>query len=91
MVIQSMRTVLITLKKHTTKVMDLAFKLPKSETEEQEMRKVVDMLASLLYEQLREEMQLLVKKVHITIPNQIRLIQDALTQSDLATPLSEGE
>ena len=94
-----MRTMPITLKKHTrirycilaTKVMDSVFNPPKLETEEQEMRNVADTLASLPYEQFREEMQLLVKKAHITIPNQIGLIQDALTWSDLAKPLSEGE
>ncbi len=99
MVVQNMRTVLIALKKHTrirycilvTKVMDLAFNPPESETEEQEMRNVADMLASLLYEHFREETQLLAKKAHVAIPNQIRPIQDALTQSNPAEPLSEGE
>ncbi len=99
MVIQNMRTVPITLKKDTrirycilmTKVMDLVFNPPELEGEEQEMRNVVDTLANLLYEQFREETQLLAKKVHIAIPNQIRLIQDALTRSDPAEPLSKGE
>ena len=55
------------------------------------MKNIADTLASLWYEQFREETQLLVKKVHITIPNQIRLIQNTLTQSNPAEPLSEGE
>ncbi len=94
-----MRTMLIALKKHTrigycilmTKVMDSAFNPPKSETEEQEMKNVADMLASLPYKQFGDETQLLVKKVHVTIPNQIRPIQNALTRSDPAKSLSEGE
>ena len=99
MVVQNTRTMLITLRKHmrirycvlATKVMDSAFNPPEMETEEQEMWNVADMLASLPYEQFREETQLLVKKAHITIPNQIRLIQDALIWSDLTKPLSKGE
>ncbi len=87
MVIQNTRTMLIALKKHMrirycvlmTKVMDLVFNPPESETEKQEMWNVADTLASLLYEQFGEETQLPVKKAHIAIPNQIRLIQDALT------------
>ena len=82
MVVQNTRTVLIALKKHTrigycilaTKVMDSAFNPPKLETEEQEMRNVADMLASLPYKQFREGMQLLAKKAHIAIPNHIGLI-----------------
>ncbi len=98
MVVQNTRTMPIALKKHTrigyyilmTKVMDLAFNPPELEMKEQEMRNVADTLASLLYEQFGEEMQLLAKKAQVAIPNHIRLIQDALTQSDLAEPLSEG-
>ncbi len=71
--------------------MDLAFNPPELETEEQEMRNVAHMLASLQYEHFGEETQLLAKKVHVAIPNQIGLIQNALIQSDLAEPLSEGE
>ena len=99
MVIQNTRTMLIALKKHTrirycvlmTKVMYLAFNPPKSEMEKQEIRNVVDTLASLLYEQFREEMQLLAKKAYVAFPNKIRLIQDTPTWSDLAEPLSKGE
>ncbi len=55
------------------------------------MKNVADTLASLLYKQLREEMQLLAKKAHIAIPNHIRLVQDTLTQSSMDKPLDEGE
>ncbi len=90
---------LIALKKHmqirycilTTKVMDSAFNPAELETEEKEIKNVADTLANLPYEQLREEMQLLAKNAHIAIPNHIRLVQDALTRSDMAKPLSEGE
>ena len=55
------------------------------------MKNVTDTLASLPYEQLREEMQLLVKKVHVAIPNHIRPVQDAPTRSAMAKPLDKGE
>ncbi len=58
MVIQNMRTVPITLKKHTwisycvltTKVMDLEFNPPDLEMEEKDMEDVIDTLAGLPYE-----------------------------------------
>ena len=99
MVVQNTRTMPIALKKHTqirycilaTKVMDSGFNPPKLETEEKEMKNIANTLANLLYEQLREETQLLAKKAYIAIPNNIRLVQDAPTQSDMAKPLSKGE
>ena len=98
MVVQNTRTMPIALKKHmqigycvlTTKVMDLAFNPPKSETEEKEMKNIAKTLASLPYEQLGEETQLLVKKAHIAIPNHIKPVQDTLTWSSMAEPLDEG-
>ncbi len=99
MVIQNMRTILITLKKHTqirycvltTKVMDSKFNPPKLETKGKDIEDVIKTLSGLPYEQLGEETQLLMKKAHIAIPNQIRPVQGTLTGSAPMKPLNEGE
>ena len=71
--------------------MDSEFNPPESETEEKDMENVANTLAGLLYEQLGEETQLLVKKVHVAIPNHIRLVQDGLIRSASTEPLDKGE
>ena len=71
--------------------MDLEFNPPDLEAEEKDMKNVIDTFVGLQYEQLGEETQLLTKKAHVAIPNQIRPVQGTPTRSTPTKPLDEGE